>query len=306
MAIYTYDGKILTEGNAIAIHEDCCCPAGTNEQWKKCSDDSNAAILSRLHTDVDYAWLCLGGIWVKCYNDSLTATVATDPEVLEQCDNDSPTSCDDLIGWPLADDWGGVDCNTGAVNDQNWKIRWSELTAQGKYTLAVSAANFTIKGDSDAGQLCLAYPGILAGITGDFDIQVAISGVVIPSFTNQLNTGILKMTIGGTVYAAGVYQSTGLAGNEGEYLVDGGNEYFNGTAATSATARISRSGTTLTIKSGAFSRNYTENGSVTLVGLEAVTYDAGGGNPYNNTVTFDSLVNNGSEIRIDPSGRSCP
>ena len=41
MAIYIWEGKILTEGNAIAVHEDCCCTG--NVLWSKCSDDTDAA-----------------------------------------------------------------------------------------------------------------------------------------------------------------------------------------------------------------------------------------------------------------------
>lgn len=123
MAIYLYDGKILTEGNAIAIAEACCCD---NELWKRCDNNADAAVITAGRITHDYAWLCLSSIWVKCYFSGTTTSSATSPapDFLLQCGT-TPTSCASLVGWPCSDDFGGTGCNTGSVGDTNNGIRWS-------------------------------------------------------------------------------------------------------------------------------------------------------------------------------------
>jgi len=138
-----------TGGPADDTYASCaaCEGALTNEQWKDCDTDTNQAVLSELHTDVDFAFLCIGAVWVKCYFDANTATVATDPTVLEQCDDPAPAACADLKGWPAADAFDGVGCSSAAVADQDWEFRW---------TRADTPANISISGNkvvwtSDAG-----------------------------------------------------------------------------------------------------------------------------------------------------------
>ena len=152
MAVYLQDNgagaKILVDGvNGIAISSNCCCD---NEQWKDCDTDTNQAVLSPAHTNVDFAWLCIGGSWLDCYLDTSTGSVATDPTVFKQCDNAAPTSCADLLGLPASDEFDGIGCNSGAVDDTIWTMRWNPLYTQG--TTSIVANKLRLSASTPGGE----------------------------------------------------------------------------------------------------------------------------------------------------------
>jgi len=102
----------------------------------------------------DFAWICSGAVWVKPYNDSLTATSATDPTVLEQCGT-TPTDCGDLVGWPATDLFDGVGCSSASVGDTNWGLRgWDCVVGgsggSGSNTIVSSVLNITLQSLSSA------------------------------------------------------------------------------------------------------------------------------------------------------------
>jgi len=131
------------------------------DQWKDASG-SNVATLSPSHTDVDYAWLCDGGTYVKAYNAYPTVAAPTDPTVLEQCGT-TPTSIGDLKGWPASDSFSGAGCDSGSVGDANWDMRWTAGTHDGTSTITSNDLVFGISGGSGVRKQIELNTGVASG-----------------------------------------------------------------------------------------------------------------------------------------------
>jgi len=302
MAIIINNGKILTTVNGIATSLDCCCG---NEQWKDCDTDTNQAVLSQAHTDVDFAWLCLGGTWVKCYNDSSTSTAATDPTVLKQCGT-TPTECADLVGWPVSDDFDGTGCNSGTYLDDNWNIRYANTYLNGTTTTAITAGKVYLTAEYISGVAAGNMPrtGSISH-AGDFDVKVNFNLSTFPTDAGGTECySALRVVIGGTNYEVERYAGT----TQRARVQYGGTNY--GDVANSTTVgvfRITRVGSTITfyIDSTVIRQDYSgPTGNLTAVAF----------NIFNNRMVaiaanFDNLTAlngiGGSNILIDPTGDSC-
>ena len=202
-----------------------CAADLTQEQWKKCSDDTDAAVLSNTHTDVDYAYLCISSAWTKCYNDSPSAATATNPIVLKQCEVSAPTSCADLVGWPASDDFGGTGCNSGAIGDQNFDFRWTRYDATANVT--ISGGNIVLSSgasNSNRGRLGANMADIA---TGKFQID----NITVP----DNGSDNMYMTWGLEVASSSYIVSAGRIGGVREIQFDGGNSVsFSGTCSLRA------------------------------------------------------------------------
>jgi hypothetical protein len=177
--------------------DDCttCIGDGTDVNvWLKCSDDSTAALIDTPSSpDDDYAWLCLSNVWVKCYNWAVDEGTADNPDYLEQCGT-TPLDCTDLVGWPGSDDFGGTGCDSGAVNDTNYDIRWTE-TEVGTPTYSVGGGKLNVSIDE---------PGASIPVSDDFGGVAPNSGSIGDGFwTARWTKNIVTNDITSDAIAAG-------------------------------------------------------------------------------------------------------
>jgi hypothetical protein len=152
---------------------EACEATLVNEQWKVCGLGTNAAVLSAAHTLVDFAWLCIGAEWVKCFFDAMTAVVETDPTVLEQCGlAGAPAQCSDLVGWPCSDSFSGTACDSGAVDDTNWDMRWTQSVSG---SLAVGGGKCTLNA-SGGPEHITRITNLIGSLahTGDFTFEIDV------------------------------------------------------------------------------------------------------------------------------------
>lgn len=281
-----------------------CEDSINNEQWKKCSDDSDAAILSDTHTDVDYAWLCLGGVWEKCYNDSLTGDAVNDPTVLKQC-NITPTSCSDLTGWPASDDFGGSGCNTGAIGDDNYVARWGTVASEGSVSISLSALRIAV----DSGNPKAYEVQINDTHSGDFTCSCYINISNFDADTGTVQVAQLKLNVGGGSTNMVIRKDTASA-NDKWTLQANGTDITDSWSSSAIYFRISRTGS-------AFKFEYSSNGtSWTDSGVSKT--DSGDIRPALRmfsrwtggmfTASYDSFVfedGSSNDINVDPTGNSC-
>jgi len=289
-----------------ATYASCaaCTSGQTQEQWKKCSDDTDAAVLDAGQTTHDYAWLCIGGVWVKAYNNNPTATAATNPSVLEQCDA-VPAECADLIGLPGSDAFSNTGCDSEGTAGVRYGIRWTESKA-GTSTIAITGGALVMTANANAGRPVKLVLNN-ANITGDFDLQVDMSGVLTTLAANQESASYLTVVIGGTQYDCGILnQQSGS--NKGYYIAyPFPTVQTSGAMQSSATARIRRTGTTVTLTVGTLSQNVTNSGTLTTIELANAAFT--GGTSFSDAVTYDNFIAldsvGGVPIRIDPTGVAC-
>jgi len=127
-------------------YTDCsdCLADQTNDIFIDCVDGSTEYYVQAGTADEDALWVCNGGTLKKaevqcraCTSEAISVT-----SVLLQCGT-TALDCDDLVGWPGEDDFGGTGCDSGAVNDENYDMRWSE-TKVGTPTYSVSGGALNV------------------------------------------------------------------------------------------------------------------------------------------------------------------
>ena len=303
MAIYLYDGKILTEGNAIAIHEDCCC-APSNYQWKRCDNDADAAVLSAGHTDVDFAWLCLSSIWVKCYNDALKFAVATDPTVLKQCDDAAPSSCLDLVGWPASDDFGGTGCNSGAISDQNWIARGYSTSGFGSGSISYVSNALRVETTATGSDATLNQVAGSMSHTGAFTLTAPFTNFVKAGGSTDHISYFRLYYSDGTWDGCLFFISGSNSGLVRLNKATGGSIESTGTPSSSGTVTISRDGSNnIQATLWGVTLNYTGHAK-TVDHIQLITSTSSAYGPIDWS-SFTLVDGSGSNIYIDPSGKSC-
>jgi hypothetical protein len=268
------------------------------EYWKKCSDDTDVAVLTDVHTDVDYAWLCISSAWVKCYNDRPTSVTSTNPTVLKQCGLvGAPTSCLDLTGWPSDDFSTATGCDTASIGDQNYDVRWSPVT--GNYVFSMNGSQFQAANTTFEGWELVTNT---TGSSGDRETEVDWSGTF--GSGTDIRLAILEFRIGGGFYTLGrVKSSSGVT--DGYWVKVGvSTVYTLEQSDASGTLKMFYDTSASEVKfyiNGVL--KYTRSsvtGNATAVKL--------GGQGVNQTIKMDNFRFDdgaGTSILIDPSGESC-
>lgn len=192
-------------------------------------------------------------------------------------DNES----DEPFPWP---DFGGGDGTLESTDSINTD-RWDE-TISTNGSISVNSQVVTMEAEATNGlgltKLALKFPDL----NGDFDIQIDLEGVgwpVPPPSNDEQHAALLWVTIGGTQYAAGVRQSSGVGspGSDPE-----GNVYFNpypGSANdqlntnVSTTARFMREGDQLLIDAGnGWNTTITKTGALSAIEIRNESFKGSG------------------------------
>jgi len=284
-----------TGGPADDTYASCaaCEGALTNEQWKRCDNDADLAILTEAHTDVDFAWLCSGAVWVKAYLDANTATAATDPTVLKQCGT-TPTECADLVGWPASDDFGGVDCNSGAVGDTNHGVKW-RVTAG--YAIAAGVLGHSGIADNETTSNINTV-----GYTGDFTIEMDWAITSLSGSTSSRHN-YMFCQIGGVEWSAYIQGSN----KQLFYRVNGSPSNISNSI-SAGKWRIKRVGSTVTLSwhngtSWSDLGNTSNTSAITRLSLfDWMRGGSAGSGNWDNVIIIDG---SSADILIDPTGEAC-
>lgn len=275
------------------------------ENWLSCIDNSFVASLNTSHTDVDYAWLCVGGSYVRAYNSGLTGTLPTDPTVLKQCGT-IPTSCSDLVGWEASDNFGGVGCNSGSVGDDNWNIRWDTSGS-------VTHSGSNIRVSSVGGVANEAACTNNATYSGSFTCDVDFNIIQLGGATQGFGSSDLILKIGSTTYRIRSTYSPAV-GYEISFRQDGGLDEMITVTVTSGKFRLERIGNTLSAYydagSGFVQAGTGRSVSGSLDNPRCVSRtDSSAGDFGGSQITdFDNFIlvdGNSEPIYIDPTGDSC-
>jgi len=120
---------------------------GSNVQWRDESYNPVGIYSSLAAPAFDYGYVCNGGVLVKATSSESTSSTPTNPTFVSQC-NDGvtawpPTSFAELAGMPGSDDFDGVGCNSGDVDDINRLIRWFETINGGSIVYASNKLTMT-------------------------------------------------------------------------------------------------------------------------------------------------------------------
>lgn len=289
-----------TFGSCLACEESL-----SQDQWKKCADDTDAAVLSDAHTDVDYAWLCLGGAWVKCYNDAPTALTATDPAVLKQCGVSVPTSCDDLVGWPVSDDFGGSDCNSGTIGDANWSFRWID-DSDSEGTISITAGALELA--SGAGNFTAAAVSTVStaiNLSGDFTAEINFNITQMPSDYQRWIQ--FSVTLGADVVTAFISYNLFQASTRLVTARKNSTATSSASSATSGKFTISRvSGTVYVKLDGVTIQSYASTtGNLTKINMASVSNDSAATSTICKWDNISLLNGSSEQVYIDPTGKSC-
>lgn len=294
----------------LGTYADCetCFVGPTNEEWRDCSTDSSVAILSAGHSTDDYAWLCIGSEWVKAYNAVNTGDTPTDPTVLEQCGT-TPTDCTDLVGWPVSDDFSGTGCDSGAVSDTAFDIRWT----------APNASNISASYSSGKLVLSTSANGVhdflcdVINRSGDFYIETDLN-ITSWGGTGGSRWGQIRAYLGAVPLSIGLGRTSGNSDTK-VFVYNGTTDIQPDIAdQNNLTCRIRRSSGTIYFdyNTGSGWTNVTSisnSNALTKVGLTIAR-----GNPTGSgtqTCEFDYIkvvddsAGSGNEIYIDPTGSSC-
>ena len=171
--------------------DDCaaCLEGHDNFQWKKCSDDSDAAIFDPANNPVeDFAWLEISGVFVECYFDRKTGITATNPCVVVSGGIISPTQCSEIVFADFSDNF----------NDATIGCQWSQVLsndASGSgITELSSSIELKIKSLGGNGAAVLSLNNNLA-ISGNLDIE--ISGITTLSPGSLYNVYYMYVFLGG-------------------------------------------------------------------------------------------------------------
>lgn len=134
------------------------------------------------------AWICVGGFWVRAEQvGTASRPVTSTPEFLDQCPTPA-ANLSELVGWHAADNFSGLECNSGSIGDQNYTLRpWAvyldsqptQRTAQissGQYEVTIHA-NST--GVTDYIALVT-----LDNYLGEFELIAVIDASAFPRPTN--------------------------------------------------------------------------------------------------------------------------
>jgi hypothetical protein len=291
-----------------ATYASCesCLTDNTNDLWVDCTDeDTTLAVFGDVGPGFDYAWLCIGGVYVKAKALTLTTFPLDVKTYLEQCGG--AFSCEDLVGWPAEDAFDGVDCNSGSVGDTNWDIIWSEssdggtttIPSSGKVRFTCNTVNPSNEQQTNNGEA-----------SGDFTIIWKIDMVTYSSNTTISQQSSLKLLDSGSNFIAqiGINKFDGDDATKWQISVD--NPGFNQIATDypndTVYFRAVRSGTTISFDYSSNGSSWTSTGATRTSSanirpdINAFSRWTGG-----NLVVEVSGLNFTGVANIDPTGDTC-
>ena len=151
MAIYLYDGKILTAEYGIATHEDCCCepcecppPYDVNHICHGCplsfsSEIFTATISGVEGADGDCDCEVVNGVWKLCRNRPGTSALQCDWQSESIVCDESPLTNTQITIWYVAASAGNWDAHwrCSAAGNEWVLIGVSPCDPTGSYTTTV-------------------------------------------------------------------------------------------------------------------------------------------------------------------------
>jgi hypothetical protein len=242
---------------------------------------------AKIGTTTYKSWTSVSGdltaAWYNISTNGGASEISCDFSSFELNDNSNGDGTGDDIALPSLFDWRG-DCRWVASGD-------------GSFDLTSKNISITLP-DPGAAASSRTFKSLLV-TSDDFTFNATLSNVTIPPSANQQRSAWIYVKEVGTgkLYYAGILHSTGLAGNEGNYIYMDGVNTFAGNTNTSATPEISRSGSTLTVTSGTVSDTATVSGDLEFY-VSATVYDIDITMNYDNIKILDS---SGDDILLYPA-----
>jgi len=273
-------------------------PILSNTVWR---DESNSVVAiygPATNPSVDYGYVPSGGVLVKAKSAELTSDIPTDPTFVAQC-NDGvtawpPASFADLVGMPGSDDFSGVGCNSGVIDDK-WGLRWNSIATAP--TIQSGSMRFaTAVGSS-------AWVVNKAAFSGGFDWTVPYNILVGESGAGTSSLASLILDVGGVTYEFNRNDSVAQAGqNIGVYYA-GSFKAILATSGAAGTLRITSDGVTLTFFLGAVQvHQVAQSGVVANTSIRSASANRALQVDYGSS---DIVNNTGNLIYIPIAGQSC-
>jgi len=203
----------------------------------------------------------------------------------------------DLKGWPASDDFGGTGCNSGAVGDGNYSVRWYPADGHPTYTISGGNANY-----SGAIDYTLFNNIENSDTSGDFTITMDHVITSLSSSTSSRHA-YFYCKVGSAEYSLYILGSTKRL-----YWSGGGSSGNIANSATSISYRLQRISGTLTLSydTGAgwqVVKSSGNTGQITpLRFIDWMRGGAAGSGYWDNFVAVDGSSN---DIYIDPTGEAC-
>jgi hypothetical protein len=168
-------GQVATSAAAntdsATVYSTCalCEAAVVNEEWLKCSDDSAAVIYAPGDTNIpvdDYAWILIGGVYIKCYMNQLVATAAGADPCSISTNASAPSACADVKLDYFTDSFPGSSRRACYWPTESASVNWIQSAD------TVSSGQWTHQGYVSSGGGSKFYAQDNISYTGTFSVSL--------------------------------------------------------------------------------------------------------------------------------------
>ncbi len=312
-----FSALVIQDGSSNEVYIDIAGKTcvGSNREIRLCDGTLFGAVVTADIPTNEFFYVCNSGVYAKARLGGLTATTATTITPLYQCGTTTPTSCEELVGWPVSDDFSGTGCNSGFIGDLNNSLRFTRSTTTNfLITEAITGGKYTASILSRAVRSEDITYASTVSVSGDFTVKadIVVSNISAPG--PLLGPAVyLWLWSGTTQYILGWLQNAnafGLAHYNGSSWIQDETNYTGG----SWTFEIRRVGSTLTFYINGVSKGTaSQSGVFTSFRFGAGNGGGGGGNLASVDATLDNFVVNdnsngdgtGGDIFTDISGKTC-
>jgi len=185
---------------------------GSNIQWRDELNNSVGVYSLLTAPAFDYGYVCNGGVLVKAMSSESTIAAPTDPTFVSQCDDGvttwPPASFADLVGIPCSDEFTGLLCNSGEIDDTNWLLRgWVGLASSSGASSAAIVADTLEHSVLSGGPTAWYRNSIAFDHAGEFEFEIDCTGV--GASATKFMGYLFRVTCGAHMFSFGIEQISG-------------------------------------------------------------------------------------------------